>query len=212
MAACRRALIPKRRIAGKNGFRRDGTSTCSSTPDAGSAQASDPFLEYTFTQPGTYTVKVGAYVTYNAATDGLGVANTFLPSGDYGVQQGMHYALVLSLQHHATNPNALSLEGKRITVVSGPGEGQTALITSYDPEHGTYTLDTKWATARCVSATPFGRPVEPEVYNTNAGASAISGRPSTAPPRSTTRSPARWSCSASGRRTSGRCRSTPGDG
>ena len=67
----------------------------------------------------------------------------------YGVQTGMNYTLNLSLQHHATNPNALTLEGKQLTIVSGPGEGQTATITGYDPETLTYTLDTgdtQWAT------------------------------------------------------------------
>ena len=123
------------------------TNTCSLTPDAGSAQASDPFLEYNFTQSGTYTVKVGANVTWNGATTFLDVPNTFFSSGFQGVQTGMKYTLFISLEHHATNPNALSLVGKQITITAGAGAGQTATITGYDPQNGTYTLDQQWATA-----------------------------------------------------------------
>ncbi len=123
------------------------TNTCSLTPDAGSAQASDPFLEYNFTQTGTYTVKVGANVTWNGATTFLDVPNTFFSSGFQGVQTGMKYTLFISLEHHATNPNALSLVGKQITITAGAGAGQTATITAYDPQNGTYTLDQQWATA-----------------------------------------------------------------
>ena len=44
----------------------------------------------------------------------------------------MNYKLFVSLQRHATNPDAISLVGKTITVVEGPGAGQTATIVSYD--------------------------------------------------------------------------------
>ena len=59
----------------------------------------------------------------------------------------MHYSLYVSLQNHDTNPNALSLVGKQITITEGAGAGQTATITAYDPATGTYTLDQHWATA-----------------------------------------------------------------
>ncbi|HVP74739.1 MAG TPA: hypothetical protein VMS63_01865, partial [Gaiellaceae bacterium] len=124
-----------------------GNVNCSNSADPGSAQASDPFLEYTFTQPGTYTVKVGALVTWNGATTYLDVPNTFFANGFQGMQTGMHYSLFISLQNHDTNPNALSLVGKQITITEGAGAGQTATITAYDPSNGTYTLDQSWATS-----------------------------------------------------------------
>ena len=59
----------------------------------------------------------------------------------------MKYSLFISLEHHDTNPNALSLVGKQITITEGAGAGQTASITGYDPQSGTYTLDQQWPTA-----------------------------------------------------------------
>ena len=125
------------------------TVTCSIDPrtDACASPTTAPFLDYTFTQAGTYTVKVGAYVTWNAFTDYLNVANTFFANGMAGVSTGIHYTLNVSLQYHAVNEQALTLDGKTITIVSGPGVGQTATITHYDPQTATYTLDRKWATA-----------------------------------------------------------------
>ena len=124
------------------------TGGCSQVTDLGNLKASDPFLEYTFPTngAGTYVVKVGSYVVWNNFTDGLGVANTFHQTGDAGVVAGAHYTLFVSLQQHDVNESALSLDGKRITIVSGPGAGQTATITHYEPATATYTLDTKWST------------------------------------------------------------------
>ena len=108
----------------------------------------DPYLDYTFTRADTYTVRVGAYVQWNATTTYLGVANTFHPPTETtGVTNGISYTLDISVQRHATNQNAVTLDGKTITIVSGPGAGQTATITHYDPQTSTYTLDRKWATA-----------------------------------------------------------------
>ncbi|HKI93353.1 MAG TPA: hypothetical protein VJ986_13715, partial [Gaiellaceae bacterium] len=107
-----------------------------------------PYLDYTFTTAGTYTVRVGAYVQWNATTTYLHVANTFHPLTETtGVTNGISYTLDISVQRHATNQQAVTLDGKTITIISGPGAGQTATITHYDPQHQTYTLDRKWATA-----------------------------------------------------------------
>ena len=70
-----------------------------------------------------------------------------LPTGFYGVPTGMNYKLFVSVQRHDTNPDAVTLVGKTITVVDGPGAGQTATITGYDSTNQTYTLDRKWTTA-----------------------------------------------------------------
>jgi len=127
-------------------------TVCSSVADPGSLQSSnpltsDPFLSYTFTRADTYSIKVGAWIDYADKTQYLQVDNTVLPSGFYGVQSGMSYRMFVSLQRHATNPDAITLAGKTITIVEGPGAGQTATIVSYDSTTSTYTLDRKWSTA-----------------------------------------------------------------
>ena len=38
--------------------------------------------------------------------------------------------------------------GQQVRIVSGAGTGQTATITAYDPETGTYTLDRQWTRRR----------------------------------------------------------------
>src|SRR5207248_7518288 len=118
--------------------------------DIGSSSALDPFLQYNFT-PGTYKVRVGTWIQYASATRYSGTPNTFKQSGPLGgVMTGQSYDLYISLPGHASNPNAISLAGKEITLVDGTGKGQTGTIASYNPETKTYVVTpddpTRWAT------------------------------------------------------------------
>ena len=54
---------------------------------------------------------------------------------------GVVHDLIISLQRHATNPNAISLAGKQITITSGDCAGETATIVAYDAERTDYILD-----------------------------------------------------------------------
>ena len=110
-------------------------------PDAGSATTADPFLEYSFTTAGTYEIGVSTVRHWAAATTYNNVPNTFFTDSASGVVPGQNYDLTLSLQRHASNPNAISLVGQRITIVAGTGKGESAFITAYDPESKKYTLD-----------------------------------------------------------------------
>ena len=100
-----------------------------------------------FTQADTYTIRVGAWIDYAPRRPYLGVVNTVLPDGFYGVQEGMSYKLFVSLQQHATNPDAISLAGKTITIVEGPGAGQTATIVATTRRPARTRSTRVWATA-----------------------------------------------------------------
>jgi hypothetical protein len=135
------------RITGPNGF--TAFSDGGSALDAGSVGAAagtpDPFLDLAVSAPGTYTVEVGSKVRYAAFTR-AGVENVFFADELTGVAAGLSYDLLVSVDRHATNPNALTLVDKKITIVEGAGRGQWAVITAYDAEGAdgqtpTYTLD-----------------------------------------------------------------------
>ena len=81
-------------------------------------------------------------VEYAPATTVLRVPNTFPATQTRveGVKPGMSYDLVVSLERHEINPDAVTLKDKFITVVEGAGKGQTARIVDYNPETRTYTL------------------------------------------------------------------------
>ncbi|MGB8167836.1 MAG: calcium-binding protein, partial [Chthoniobacteraceae bacterium] len=113
--------------------------------DAGSGHDRDPFIDYEITRTGTYFVRVGSYFDFEAFDP------TFAPfvPADFrgGVYPGQSYELNMSVENHPTNPNALALEGKILTIIDGTGRGQTAKITAYDPETRQFTLDRLWTTA-----------------------------------------------------------------
>ena len=107
--------------------------------DPGSTTDRDPFLEYDFTAEGIYQIRVRSYVDYL-------IDNPFFQDGFVnGVSSGQAYVLNMSVQNHDVNPNAIALADSRkpktLTIVSGAGLGQSAIITGYDPETKIYTLD-----------------------------------------------------------------------
>ena len=70
------------------------------------------------------------------------IAVSPLPSFARGNGSGTQSSLILQ------DPTAVLPQTKSVvlTIVSGPGVGQTATIVHYDPQTATYTLDTLWAT------------------------------------------------------------------
>ncbi|HEX6132112.1 MAG TPA: hypothetical protein VF044_10290, partial [Actinomycetota bacterium] len=119
--------------------------------DPGSSTNVDPYFEFTFNSlahgPGTYFLKVSSLIDWDDTTLFLGIPNTFRADGLVGVDgvaPGQSYDLLVSLQRHATNPDAITLVNKTITIIEGTGTGQTATIEAYDPETRRYTLDREW--------------------------------------------------------------------
>ena len=53
---------------------------------------------------------------------------------------GMGYELIVSLQKHDQNPDAIDLVDKIFTIVDGDGKGQSAVIDDYQAEYKEYTL------------------------------------------------------------------------
>ena len=121
--------------------------------DAGSATGNDPFIRYTFTQPGIYKLKVSSLIDWASFTRYLGVPNTFQADGEAGVVAGQNYTLLVSLQRHETNAEAITLVGKTLTIVDGTGKGESGIITAYNAETQTYTLDRRlcFTTSNCVA-------------------------------------------------------------
>ncbi len=113
--------------------------------DPGSDNSRDAFLEYDITQPGTYFVRVSSRIDYDDY-GAFGIPSSYYVT-DYnfaGVIGGQSYELNISLQGHETNPQAIGLVGKTLTIVDGTGKGQTAQILGYDAEAKEYTLDRVW--------------------------------------------------------------------
>jgi Ca2+-binding RTX toxin-like protein/phage tail sheath gpL-like len=117
------------------------SSADSAAVDPGSRSLLDPFLEYEFNLPGVYTIRVGSLRDYT-------VNNPYFPDRLEGVPAGLSYQLNISIQRHETNKSAITLVGKQIAVVEGPGlENQPAEIIAYDARTNTYTIDADWAHA-----------------------------------------------------------------
>ncbi|MCK5643193.1 MAG: hypothetical protein KAJ19_20460, partial [Gammaproteobacteria bacterium] len=108
--------------------------------DPGS-RTENPFIDYEFTQAGTYAIMVGSFKVY--ADEVFNSQNV----NPVGVAAGLSYKLNVSIQRHKTNPSAISLIGKQVEIVEGTGIGQTAEIVGYDALTNTYTIDTKWTGA-----------------------------------------------------------------
>ena len=104
----------------------------------------DPFFTYNFGKAGDYVVKVASIQTF----DDPRFSPVVLP----GVATGIAYQLNVSIQRHATNPSAISLAGKTITIIAGTGKGLTGTIAAYDPGSRTYTLATPWPAAPDLNA------------------------------------------------------------
>ncbi|MFL6014724.1 MAG: beta strand repeat-containing protein, partial [Gaiellaceae bacterium] len=130
-----------------------GVATCARPTDAvdladpGSLLVTDPFLRCTFTV-GHYQVKVGSQIEWAPSTRYFHVVNTpdslgadFRPNGFQGVALGQTYSLVVSLERQPTNADFVRLDGKTITIIDGPGQGQSTTIGHYDPETHVFTLD-----------------------------------------------------------------------
>ncbi|MFT5527207.1 MAG: hypothetical protein ACI9HK_005189, partial [Pirellulaceae bacterium] len=119
--------------------------------DNGSLDADDPMLEYIFTEPGDYVLKVGSYFDYNF-DDNYGLYytqfSTWNPFADgvKGVAVGQTYDLLISLPNHATNQKAITLSGKEITVLDGDGKGLDGAIVAYDAEINRYVIAVNGAT------------------------------------------------------------------
>ena len=105
--------------------------------DKGSVSRLDPFVEHEFDRAGEYIVRVGSYRDYAQI-------QPFFSDTYTGVRPGMSYELNVSLQRHATNPDAIELVGKQVSIVDGDGQGQSGTIVAYDAESMTYTVDQKW--------------------------------------------------------------------
>jgi len=108
--------------------------------DVGSNPGYDPFLQFEIPDPGavdkSYQVRVSSVINYSS----------IFPQYHYaGVWWGQGYDLIISLPGHEINQNALELTDKTLTVVEGPGRGQTAVISAYDPETKAYALATDQA-------------------------------------------------------------------
>ena len=96
--------------------------------DNGSSTPFDPMLEYNFVHAGRYVVRIGSYVDHYP----FGPSNFFgLADGVRGVVSNSQYELVVSLQRHDTNPKAISLVNKDITILTGEGRGLQGRIVSY---------------------------------------------------------------------------------
>ncbi|MFT7227617.1 MAG: hypothetical protein ACI8PW_000192, partial [Methylophilaceae bacterium] len=103
--------------------------------DPGSALASDPQLYSALDGEGTYKVVLESYRDY-AINDGR------FEDGYLGnVSKKQSYDLVVSIQNHEVNKDAVLLVGKALTVTDGTGKGQVSTIVAYDPATKTYTLD-----------------------------------------------------------------------
>jgi hypothetical protein len=104
--------------------------------DPGSNSRMNPFIDLVLDTAGTYEIHVGSKRTWP-----LGA--TYIE----GVMFGMTYQLNVSLQQHGYNDNAVTLDGSRITITSGTGAGQQAIIQSYNAETKMFTLtpETAWS-------------------------------------------------------------------
>ncbi|MCC6235093.1 MAG: hypothetical protein IT580_20790, partial [Verrucomicrobiales bacterium] len=120
-----------------------GTTPRTPTQDVGSSTDRDAFLTYQFSNPGTYTVRVGSVRQYLGLTP---PGEPTISQGTQGVPAGMSYDLNVSLQRHATSTNAIALKDKLLTVVEGAGAGQSSRIKSYNAETRTYELYDLWTT------------------------------------------------------------------
>ena len=108
----------------------------------------DPKLYQEFAQAGTYTVQVESYRHY------LDQSQSYFSDGyTGGVSTGQTYDMVVSIQNHQTNQDAVSLVGKQMVFTTGDSKGSTgtATIIAYDAATKTYTLDHKLTTSLSVN-------------------------------------------------------------
>ncbi|MBT5600501.1 MAG: hypothetical protein HOJ62_17925, partial [Planctomycetaceae bacterium] len=108
------------------------TSNDDSSVDAGSLHRYDSkIINYNFTSPGIYVVRVGRYPR-----------NSTVP-------QGATYQLHVSLEHHNNNDNNLpttnTFDGNTIVITSGTGKGQERTIAASNGLSGnTITVTSNW--------------------------------------------------------------------
>jgi Ca2+-binding RTX toxin-like protein len=113
----------------------------SATTDLGSATGYDPFIQHKFEgidATGDFELRVGSFIDYD---DNPYFADSTEPEP---VTAGQHYDLIVSLQRHPTNSNAVSLIGKTLTFLDGNENviGRSGTIVAYDPEAGEFILET----------------------------------------------------------------------
>ncbi|MFC1533492.1 hypothetical protein ACFL7M_09040, partial [Thermodesulfobacteriota bacterium] len=112
-------------------------SKVSTRLDQGSNSTADPFIDFDIRDPGTYKIHVGTFRDYDDNP-------RFQDEVFNYVSTRLSYQLNVSLPGHAVNESTVTLDGKRIEVVSGPGEGQEAIILHYDPNSQQFILDRAW--------------------------------------------------------------------
>ena len=105
--------------------------------DIGSTTAYDSFVEFVIhsvpnaNTTDKYQIRIGSVINYSK----------FFPQHRFaGVNGGVSYDLIASVQSHERNRNAIDLNNKVLTIVDGAGKGQSAKITDYDAESKTYSL------------------------------------------------------------------------
>ncbi|MHC4427668.1 MAG: beta strand repeat-containing protein, partial [Planctomycetota bacterium] len=123
--------------------------------DQGSTSDRDPFLEFTFSEVAQYRIEVFSVKNFDPGV--VALFEFFGQSLEQEVLDYVHpdlsYNLIVQLQRHETNPDAIELVGKILTIVEGTGAGQTAdtivegtgagqtaEIIGYDAEIRRYTL------------------------------------------------------------------------
>ena len=124
------------------------TGACASTPDAGSSQTSRS------------VPRVQLHAARHVHRQGRRARHVERRHRRApGAEHVLHGRHLRRLDRDALHADGLAAASRRrtrtrsrssassITIIDGPGAGQTATITAYDSQTGTYTLDTKWATA-----------------------------------------------------------------
>jgi len=101
-------------------------------PDLGSINTKDPFLNWSFDQAGTYSVRVGSFDDYALSNNKDAVNNI-------GVPYGMNYQLNISLDGHDVSSKAIDVKNMLVRVIAGAGEGLESVITAYDADTKAFT-------------------------------------------------------------------------
>ena len=143
-----------------------GTRTCqtvytSQTGQPGTPSATDPLIDYKFTQAGTYKLEVAANVVWSPFTSAgiFSVPNTFRQSGIQQLQSGMDYQLYVSLQGHNTNPNQFTFVGDQVTIAAAPAPARPRRSRATTPRASCSRCPAtaSASTARAASCSPTAR-------------------------------------------------------